>query len=349
MSLEKIYSDRVNNDKKELVRLKNELAKYTKNLSDVIAKINRASNQLSKSKTKSTINSKLSEINREERKKQDINKKIAKVNEQIAKKEKDLSQNENKLIKEQQKNRNVRDKQIDYNYTNLKSDIELQKNATCLLSEEIKKMKEPREKINILFLGANPDIIYPDGTRQDKLKLDKEAREIREAITKSLKRDSINFETRWAVRTSDLFQAINEVSPTIIHFSGHGTDNGELVLQDNHDQPKFVDIEAIVKMIEASTDNLRLVVFNNCYSSLFAEKVSEIVEASIGMNDSISDEAAIAFSSQLYSSIGFGNSLEKSYNQAKSRVLLEGLHEDSIPELYLNQQINASEIFIVKK
>ncbi len=179
--------------------------------------------------------------------------------------------------------------------------------------------------------------------------MDKETREIQEAITKSLNRDSIHFETRLAVRTSDLFQAINEVNPTIIHFSGHGTNTGELVLQDNTDKPKLVDIEAIVKMIEASTDNLRLVVFNNCFSSSFAENVSEIVEASIGMNDTISDEAAIIFASQLYSAIGFGNSLEKAFNQAKARLLLEGINEDLTPELYVNENFKSSDIFIVKK
>ena len=214
--------------------------------------------------------------------------------------------------------------------------------------EEIKKLKQPKEKINILFLGANPDIILKDGSEQSKLKLDKEAREIKEAITKSLNRDSINLETRWAVRTSDLFQAINEVNPTIIHFSGHGTEDGHLVLQDNNDNPKFVDIDSIVKMIDASTDNLRLIVFNNCFSSLFAECVVDSVEATIGMNNSISDEAAIIFSSQLYSAIGFGNSLEKSFNQAKARLLLEGIKEDRTPELFVNENFNSSDIYIVK-
>lgn len=151
------------------------------------------------------------------------------------------------------------------------------------------------------------------------------------------------------MRTSDLFQAINEVNPTIIHFSGHGTNTGELVLQDNTDKPKLVDIEAIVKMIEASTDNLKLVVFNNCFSSSFAENVSEIVEASIGMNDTISDGAAIIFASQLYSAIGFENSLEKAFNQAKARLLLKGINEDLTPELYVNENFKSSDIFIIKK
>lgn len=284
----------------------------------------------------------------EEKKQSDAQKRISDIDSKIARKEKELANEEKKLLLEQEKSRKKHDNELNSNYSQLQNDINIQKYNTALLSEEIKKMKSPKEKINILFLGANPDIIHQDGTEQSKLKLDKEAREIKESLTKSLNRDSINFETRWAVRTSDLFQAINEVNPTIIHFSGHGTDSGELVLQDNSDKPKLVDIESIIKLIEASTDNLRLVVFNNCFSSVFAESVSEIVEAAIGMNDSISDEAAITFASQLYSAIGFGNSLEKSFNQAKARLLIEEIKEELTPELYVNENFKSSDIFIVK-
>lgn len=348
MSLETTYSNSVKRKKEELIKLRNERARYANDLSNATQKTVRASNQLRTTKSQSTINSKINEISREEKKQSDAQKRISNIDSKIAKKEKELASEEKKLMQEQEKNRKKRNAELNNNYSQLQSDVSRQKYETDLLIEEVRKMKEPKEKVNILFLGANPDIILQDGTEKTKLKLEKETREIQEAITKSLNRDSIHFETRLAVRTSDLFQAINEVNPTIIHFSGHGTATGELVLQDNGDQPKFVDIEAIVKMIEASTDNLRLVVFNNCFSSLFAESVSEIVEASIGMNDTISDEAAIIFASQLYSAIGFGNSLEKAFNQAKSRLLLEGINEDLTPELYVNEKFKSSNIYIVK-
>lgn len=343
-----MYSNNVRRKKEELIKLRNDRAKYTKKLSDSGQRILRTEQQLKNIKSPTTIKSKINEIDRESKKKNQAENKISECDTKISRKEKELADEEKKLLREQEKIRKKRDIELNNNYSQLQNDIKIQKYNTTLLSEEIRKMKEPKEKINILFLGANPDIKLSDETEQSKLKLDKEAREIKEAITKSLNRDSINFETRWAVRTSDLFQAINEVNPTIIHFSGHGTNTGELVLQDNSDKPKLVDIEAIIKMIEASTDNLRLVVFNNCFSYLFAENVSEIVEASIGMNNSISDEAAIVFASQLYSAIGFGKSLKKAFDQAKARLLLEGINEEMTPELYVNENFESSDLFIVK-
>ncbi len=348
MSLENTYANNVKRKRDELIRLQDEKAKYSKNRSDASQKILRAERQLKNIKSKSMINSKMNEISRESKKKSEAEKKISECDTKIAKKEKELAAEEVKLLREQEKSQKKRESEIRSNYTQLQSDMNMQKSNTELLYQEIRELKKPKEKISILFLGANPDIINQEGSEQSKLKLDKEAREIKESLTKSLNRDSINFETRWAVRTSDLFQAINEVNPTIIHFSGHGTEDGKLVLQDNTDKPKLVDIESIVKMIDASTDNLRLAVFNNCFSSQFAEYVVDSIEASIGMNDSISDEAAIIFASQLYSAIGFGNSLEKAFNQAKARLLLEGINEDTTPELYVNENFKSSDIYIVK-
>ena len=110
----------------------------------------------------------------------------------------------------------------------------------------------------------SPSLIFIDDdgntVQQQKLKLEKEAREIHESIQKSLKRDFISFETRWATRVTDLLQFINEVNPTILHFSGHGTSDGKLVFQDNNDKPKLLSMDALVELINASSDNLRLVV-----------------------------------------------------------------------------------------
>ena len=203
---------------------------------------------------------------------------------------------------------------------NLSLDLSIQKENQKKLIKEVDKLKETKEKISILFIASNPDIEFIDDdgntVQQQKLKLEKEAREIHESIQKSLKRDSISFETRWATRVTDLLQFINEVNPTILHFSGNGTSDGKLVFQDNNDKPKLLSMDALVELINASSDNLRLVVLNNCFSSILSEKIVDNIEASIGMNNTIGDQAAIVFASQLYSSIDFGLSLEKAFQQA---------------------------------
>lgn len=354
MSLLSIYSSNVKRKKDELTRLKRERVKYVSDASSASQKIIRLSNQLKNTKTSSSIKSKLNGIDREGKKKDSAEKKISDYDKKIATKEKELYNEEIKLQKEQEKEirkaENMRTEEIN----NINDKVEYQRLHQIQIDNEIRKLKESKEKINILFIASNPDIIFTDQQgelrQQQKLSLDKEAREIEESIQKSADRDSINFVTKWATRTDDLFQYINEVNPTVIHFTGHGTKDGKLVFHDKNDNPKLVEINAIIQMINAITDDLRLVVFSNCYSSNIAEEVAEYVEATIGMNTAVREDVAIIFASQLYSAIGFGFSLHKAFKQAMAKLALEGIESKDceVPELFVKEGLNADEIYLIK-
>ena len=272
MSLETTYNDSIRRKKEELIKLKNYRAKYINDLTSLTKKIERANNQLKAANSQSTIKSKINEINREEKKQSDIQKRISEIDSKIVKKEKELGIEERKLLQEQEKNRRKRDNELNNTYSQLQNAINIQKYNTAMLSEEIKRMKSPKTKINILFLGANPDIVYQDGTEQSKLKLDKEAREIKEALTKSLNRDSINFETRWAVRTSDLFQAINEVNPTIIHLTNKLKPWNDINAVKSNEFWKYADNIDVIKYILSNNRNT----LNQSYN----EKISFLEEKS---------------------------------------------------------------------
>ena len=98
----------------------------------------------------------------------------------------------------------------------------------------------------------------------------------------------------------------------------------------------------------ASSEEIRLVFFNTCYSRNQAEAVVDHVEAAIGMNTSIGDEAALTFSSQFYSAIGFGLSVDKAFEQAKTLLMLEGITEEETPELFIHDGLDSKNIVIVK-
>ena len=163
-------------------------------------------------------------------------------------------------MREELRKEKNRKRDLDKQQQKISHEISNLNNIQNNMENELNKLKESKSKITILFLASNPKCEYIDDngikTEKPKLDLDKEAREIRESITKSLKRDSIDFQTRWATRVSDIFQAINETNPTIVHFSGHGTEEGELVFQDNFDNPKSVSNESITELVTASSDDI---------------------------------------------------------------------------------------------
>lgn len=206
----------------------------------------------------------------------------------------------------------------------------------------IQGTKTVPKKITVLFLASNPI-----GT--DLLKLDTEARSIQEMIRKSEHRDSLLFKTHWGVRPSDILQGINELNPAIIHFSGHGSEDGNLILENPDGIAKFVVKEAITEAIITSSDDIKLIFFNTCFSAEQASNVVNHINLAIGMVTSIGDEAACIFAAQFYSSIGFGLSVAKAFNQAKSALMLEGIEEENTPKLYAKDGINPDKIFLVSK
>lgn len=196
-------------------------------------------------------------------------------------------------------------------------------------------------KIKVLFFASNPVDLIP-------LRLDEEVRAIQEKIRMSQYRDSVELISRWAVRPDDLLQSLNEHKPHIIHFSGHGDEDHIAFVGNSEGETKLVTKDAIVQMIKVMLDNLQVVIFNTCLSSEQAQAVSEYVDIAIGMQEEIDDDAARVFAAQFYSAIGFGRSVQQAFDQGIAALLVNGIPEDHIPEIYHRDDVNPSEIILVR-
>lgn len=108
-------------------------------------------------------------------------------------------------------------------------------------ARELDKLRALPEEIVVAFFASDPG-----STNENKLALDEEARLIGIQIRASKHRDAVKLESRWAVRPMDLLQAVNELRPTVVHFSGHGSALEELILQDDFGQPKYIAKQTIV-------------------------------------------------------------------------------------------------------
>ncbi len=333
--------------KGEIAKLKSDIAKEQSKISPLKKKIISAEDSIRKTKSSSTVKSKLNDIKRAESSIASIEKKIGELQGKEAKKEAELKsaektyQNEvdkenKKKLKEDKKLQVEHDRQM----RSVSSTLQQHTYRQDAFEKELAQLTALPEKITVLFMASNP-------IDQTSLRLDKEARDIQEKIRKSEYRDSIVFESRWATRTIDILQAINETNPTIVHFSGHGADTGELVLENVDGTTKLVSKEAVTAAISTASDTIKLVLFNACFSQSQAENIVQNIASAIGMSIEIGDEAACVFAANFYSSIGFGHSLQKAFNQAKAALLLEGIPEDSTPQLFVQDGLSADELYFV--
>jgi len=180
----------------------------------------------------------------------------------------------------------------------------------------------------ILLLSANP--------RNTKaLRLDEERREIETGlIERSRLRDQFRLITKVAVRPRDCQRAMLDHNPQVVHFSGHGSGEPGIALEDESGNLKLVDAAALAALFELYKDTLQCVVMNACYSEVQARAIVEHIPYAIGMSDKIKDRAAIEFAVAFYDALGAGRDVEFAYRNACVAIQMAGIPQSDIPVLH---------------
>lgn len=197
------------------------------------------------------------------------------------------------------------------------------------------------EKVRILLVAANP--LY-----SSRLALDEEIRDIYVKIRATTYRDNIEIITALAARPDDLLQLLNEHQPHIVHFSGHGTKSGEIVLSGERGEERVVSPIALQALFSTLKDNVRVVILNACYTESPAASISAVIDCTIGMQVTVEDEAARFFSAAFYRAIGFGRSVQQAFDQAVVALLLNGFDVKNKPVLVAKDNIDPREITLIQ-
>ncbi|WP_437758314.1 CHAT domain-containing protein [Sorangium sp. So ce1389] len=196
--------------------------------------------------------------------------------------------------------------------------------------------------VKVLFMAANP-------RSTTQLGLGREIRHIEEKIRAAKHRDAVTFVSRWAARPDDLQQALLEEQPHVLHFSGHGTHDERLALEDSEGGIAFVDKGALSDLIGILRDNLQMVVLNACYSEPLAEALTQHVACAVGMHQPIGDLAATEFAASFYRALGFGRTVDEAFRLGCSALRLHQIPEHEIPRLKVKAGVDAAALRLVEQ
>jgi hypothetical protein len=188
----------------------------------------------------------------------------------------------------------------------------------------------------ILIVLANP-------YKTERLRLDKEVREIQAALRRSKERERYDLISEWAVRPQDLRQALLDHAPQIVHFSGHGVKEQGLVLEHENEREHFqlVTAEALAELLELFKDKVQCVLLSTCDSEALVEAIHPHVNYVIGMNQPIGDRAAIEFARGFYDALGAGRSFEDAYKLGRNAINLRNIAEFDTPILKIREPLLA--------
>jgi CRP-like cAMP-binding protein len=180
---------------------------------------------------------------------------------------------------------------------------------------------ESREKVSILFLASEP-------TDAARLGLLAEASEIKKQLQLSKFRDRFTFHLLEAVKPEDLSQALLDVEPQIVHFSGHGTKAGELCFEDKGRKTRPISPGTLAALFREFSHTVNCVILNACYSDRQANAIAKHIDNVIGMHKEITNDAAIAFAVGMYQAIGAGKTVAEAFRLGRVQISLQIGDED---------------------
>ncbi|AYE95822.1 hypothetical protein C0J29_14420 [Mycobacterium paragordonae] len=207
----------------------------------------------------------------------------------------------------------------------------------------VHQMRTPLpEKLRVLILGASSE---------GDLRVGREQKRIRAAVQSALHRDLIEIDARPAATANDLLDGLSGFRPHVLHFSGH-SNQSLIVFEDERDEPHegvIVTARAFMRAMRATDGPPVLVVLNACNSAAqIDELVAQVVPFAIGMADSIDDSDAINYAAHLYASIADGQSIRSSHLRAQSALELAGLEGADLPMLACSEQADPANTVLVR-
>lgn len=192
--------------------------------------------------------------------------------------------------------------------------------------------------IKVLVLAADP-------VSMDPLRLDEEMREIDIAIRKAEYREQFQLAHHGAVRASDLQDHLLRHRPAVVHFSGHGCADGQLLLEDHDGMTRAVPADALERLFGAFQDDIQCVVLSACYSAQQAAAIARHIGCVVGMTRAIGDEAAIRFSVAFYRALAYGKTIGDAFELGRNEIALHELGEEDTPKLLCRTPGAADRVF----
>ncbi|MDZ7966416.1 MAG: GUN4 domain-containing protein [Nostoc sp. DedSLP03] len=158
---------------------------------------------------------------------------------------------------------------------------------------------------------------------------DKEIRNIEGAIRRATRGDLFEIKTRIAIKPQDIYRAIVEEAPQIVHVCGDGMEeDGSLILEDDRGTRTSLETERLAALFKLYTDSIKCVLLNACYSAKLAEAISKHINSVIAINRSIEDRAAIVFAQGFYDALG--------YNSVDNQDIIQRAFEKGIVAIQLD-------------
>lgn len=158
------------------------------------------------------------------------------------------------------------------------------------------------ELIRIVIITANPKDTFALPNINDEIKAIIQAVKVSDS---NCKKRFAEPHTRLSAQLVDLIKSLISIRPHIIHFVGHGSAEGNLILQAKDDHSLELSPEQLLRLLKQVHERSPLlgVVFNLCHSHTLMEQSAKLFDYVIGWKGELPDSKGKFFAEGFYESL----------------------------------------------
>ncbi|HEX7313532.1 MAG TPA: tetratricopeptide repeat protein [Pyrinomonadaceae bacterium] len=185
-------------------------------------------------------------------------------------------------------------------------------------------------RLRVLSICSRP-LMDSDGTPIPLLDVAEERRRIEKGIKRLGDAARVHFLPE---ATTDAVKSALRDGWDVVHFTGHGTDDGRLVLEDGYGVAHLLSKEETARMFTG--EKAPLVVLSACHSETVARELHAAGVPAVVAVDArvpIADRAAIIFAEHFYAALARGWDVRRAFEDARETVALDPQVGDQKPPL----------------
>jgi hypothetical protein len=196
------------------------------------------------------------------------------------------------------------------------------------------------QSVVLVFLGANPRDTTP-------LSLDKERYRVEQVLGRANHGRQAQVQAFAGASIEALRDIVRSYKPAVLHFSGHGNADGELLLEGAGGATEPLNGEALGAWLETRRERPRLLVLNACHGARNALPLARAIDVVIGMTSDVTDDAAMTFSREFYSELGAGETVDQAFHSARAAVGTSHPGEEFLLQMNTRPGVRADQIKIL--
>jgi hypothetical protein len=189
---------------------------------------------------------------------------------------------------------------------------------------------ETPETVNVLYLGSETGA---------GLDLKGQVKQIRVALSKGPSPKRFHMDAIFDVTTENIFEALNQHRPNIVHFAGK-QNGGNVLIRTPSGSITTISDRAFAGLLQSLDSTVVLAIIDTCKSLRCARAVAETVGFAIGVEDDIYDDDAIQYYNVFYRALAAGRSLASACGQATAALEFRRVRAVEIPQLCFRADVN---------